>query len=220
MFKLKLFYLQLIICTSVSATTYFVSPSGKDINKGSIQNPFATLQQAASVMKPGDICIVHEGTYREWFKPVNSGTAEKPIVLKAADGEKVILSGMEALSDWQQSGDGIYKAKASWDLGESNFVLIDGKMGFEARFPNKTNDDPLDIEGGTIIPEHESVHEAGEVLPNPVRFISGTQVPVQWTSQDLSDAKVWVLAHRKWSGWTAPVTAYDPEKQLVWFKEL
>ncbi|MFC1763155.1 hypothetical protein ACFL6U_13890, partial [Planctomycetota bacterium] len=75
----------------------------------------------------------------------------------------------------------------------------------------------LTYRGPSALPS--TVKEAGEVLPNPVRFISGTQVPVQWTSQDLSDAKVWVLAHRKWSAWIAPVTGYDPKEQLVWFKE-
>ncbi|HUV92250.1 MAG TPA: right-handed parallel beta-helix repeat-containing protein, partial [Anaerolineales bacterium] len=210
---------QLLLPTDFPSRIYHVSMGGKDSNPGTQASPFRTLKRASEVLHPGDICIVHEGTYRECFKPVNSGTAEKPIVLKAADGEKVILSGLEALSDWQQSGDGIYKAKASWDLGELNFVLIDGKMGFEARFPNKTNDDPLDIEGGTIIEEGVSKLPEGEDLPTPVRFISETSLPVQWTTRDLSEAKVWVLAHRKWSAWTAPVTGYNPKEQLIWFKE-
>ena len=201
-----------------STNTYHISKEGADSNPGTLRSPFLTLAKAAEILEPGDVCIVHTGTYRECFTPQHNGTSEKPIVLIAAEGEKVVISGMEAMNDWEESGNGIFKAQAAWDLGESNFVLIDGKMGFEARFPNKTNDDPLDIEGGTIMEEHVS-GPAGTAYPSPVRFISKTKVPEQWTSQDLSDAKVWVLAHRKWSGWTAPVTGYDPEKQLIWFKE-
>ena len=198
--------------------TYHVSKEGDDSNPGTENSPFLSLAKAAEVLEPGDVCIVHSGTYRECFTPKNNGTSEKPILLIAAEDEKVIITGMEAMTDWVETEKGIFKAQASWDLGESNFVLIDGKIAFEARFPNKTNDDPLDIEGGTIQEEHVS-GPAGTRYPSPVRFISKTKVPGHWTSQDLSDAKVWVLAHRKWSGWTAPVTGYDPEEQLIWFKE-
>ena len=92
-------------------------------------------------------------------------------------------------------------------------------MGFEARFPNKTNNDPLDIEGGTIIEEGVSVRAEGENLPSPVRFKSEVPLPENFTSQNLSVAKLWVLAQRKWSAWTAPVTGYDAKEQLIWFKE-
>ena len=200
-------------------STYHVSKDGSDSNPGTERSPFLTLVKAAEILEPGDVCIVHTGTYRECFTPKNNGTTDKPILLIAAEGEKVIISGMETMKDWEDVGKGIFKAQATWDLGESNFVLIDGKMGFEARFPNKTNDDPLDVEGGTIIEEGVSKLAEGEDLPSPVRFISETSLPVQWTSRDLSEARVWVLAHRKWSAWTAPVTGYDPEEQLIWFKE-
>ncbi|MFY0654045.1 MAG: right-handed parallel beta-helix repeat-containing protein [Cyclobacteriaceae bacterium] len=202
-----------------SSEIYHVSKEGADSNSGSESSPFLTLVKAAEILKPGDVCIVHAGTYRECFTPKSNGTSVKPIVLMAGKGEKVVISGMETLNDWEEDDNGVFKARASWDLGESNFVLIDGQMGFEARFPNKTNDDPFDIEGGAIIEEGVSKIAEGEDLPSPVRFISETKLPVQWATRELSDAKVWVLAHRKWSAWTAPVTGYDPGKQLIWFKE-
>jgi hypothetical protein len=126
---------------------------------------------------------------------------------------------MEAMKDWQQSGKGIFKAQASCDLGESNFALIDKKMGFEARFPNKTNNDSFDIEGGTVIPEGISVKVDGEVHPSPKKFNSEISLPAQWTIQDLSEAKFWVLAFRKWSAWTAPVTGYNAKEQIISFKK-
>ena len=94
--------LQLIICTSVSAMTYYVSPSGKDTNKGSIQNPFATLQQAASVMKPGDVCYLREGRYHEALALENlHGLPGSPIVFTAYEDEQVVLDGSEVIhAEW------------------------------------------------------------------------------------------------------------------------
>ena len=36
------------------AKEYYISPSGEDSNKGTIESPFATIQKAAAVMKPTD----------------------------------------------------------------------------------------------------------------------------------------------------------------------
>ena len=48
--------LQLILCTSVSATTYFVSPMGNNGNKGtSVETPFKVVQYTVDQMKSGNI---------------------------------------------------------------------------------------------------------------------------------------------------------------------
>ena len=120
------------------ANEYHISKDGADSNPGTERSPFLTLANAAGILEPGDICVVHTGTYRECFTPKNNGTADHPIKLIAAEGEKVVISGMEAMKNWEDAGKGIFKAQATWDLEESNFVLIDGNMGFEARFPTSS----------------------------------------------------------------------------------
>jgi parallel beta-helix repeat protein len=54
------------------ATNYYVSPQGKDKNKGiSAIKPFQTLQKAANLVQPGDTVFVMEGLYTN--DPKNTG---------------------------------------------------------------------------------------------------------------------------------------------------
>ena len=47
----------------LSATTYYVAPSGNDKNPGSDLKPFLTLQKAADSTFPGDVVIARDGVY-------------------------------------------------------------------------------------------------------------------------------------------------------------
>jgi len=102
---------------------YHVSPSGNDSYSGSLSNPFKTIEKAISVVNPGCTIVVHEGTYRvSRSSPIEidkSGTDQAPIIVKAADGEKVIIDGFDSsLNDagtvtWQDessSYSGVYSA--------------------------------------------------------------------------------------------------------------
>ena len=48
---------------------YHVAKNGSDLGKGTKEDPFLTINRAASLAQPGDTVIVHEGVYREWVKP-------------------------------------------------------------------------------------------------------------------------------------------------------
>lgn len=47
----------------VSATNYFIAPSGNDEMDGSIDNPFASLRKAQSMVAPGDTVFIRAGRY-------------------------------------------------------------------------------------------------------------------------------------------------------------
>lgn len=84
------------------AFDYHVAKNGSDLGEGTKQNPFLTINQAASVAVAGDSIIVHEGEYREWVKPKNPGLSNtRRITYQAADGEKVVIKGSERIQDWQ-----------------------------------------------------------------------------------------------------------------------
>jgi len=52
---IKAIYLQLILCISASAATYYVSPVGNNSNKGTSENkPFQVEQFAVNQMTAGD----------------------------------------------------------------------------------------------------------------------------------------------------------------------
>jgi uncharacterized repeat protein (TIGR02059 family) len=58
--------LLLFLCTTVGATTYYVSPTGSDSNNGSSSSPWKTLANAcAKATVSGDIIHINAGTYPE-----------------------------------------------------------------------------------------------------------------------------------------------------------
>jgi len=96
----------------LGAAEYVVSVNGSDQNPGTVGMPFRTIQKAADVMQPGDVCIVRAGTYREWVKPPRGGISEmKRIVYKAAPGEEVIIKGSEVVSNWKKQSGNVWMAE-------------------------------------------------------------------------------------------------------------
>src|SRR5450759_2222228 len=94
-FKKKLLILLYIpICLSLSGTTYYVSPDGKDSNSGSIDLPFYTLNKAWAVISAGDIVYMRGGTYVYSVPTVfsnKSGTSGNLIKIWAYPGEKPVI---------------------------------------------------------------------------------------------------------------------------------
>src|SRR4029077_19408585 len=74
---------------------YHVPPGGNDSNNGSsLAMAFRTLGKAISVANAGAKILLHNGTYYEGdISAPRSGTANAPIVIANAAGERPILSG-------------------------------------------------------------------------------------------------------------------------------
>ena len=128
---------------TAGAATLVVSPDGDDQANGSRTTPFRTIGRAAAAMRAGDVCLVRAGVYRETVRPTSSGEAAKPVVFRNWPGERPVIAGGDPVTDWERVNDNIWRASISWDLGRNNQVFIDGTAGQEARWPTKTNDDPL-----------------------------------------------------------------------------
>lgn len=93
------------------AYEYHVAKTGSDWGKGSKDDPFLTINKAASVAMPGDCVIVHEGEYREWVRPRNKGLSDvRRITYKAAEGEKVVIKGSERVQGWMKIEGSVWKA--------------------------------------------------------------------------------------------------------------
>ncbi len=120
---------------------YHVSkaPYARDTNNGTINFPFETIQKAADVAQAGDTVIIHEGTYRETVTPKNDGIATAPIIFRAAEGENVVISAFEEVSDFviYDESKGMYQALIPKSIGpDRNFVLYNGEILREGRHPN------------------------------------------------------------------------------------
>ncbi len=88
-----------------SADTYYVdvrNDGASDKNPGTKERPFKTVARAVKTVKPGDTIILREGIYRESLYPRKSGLPGKPITLKAAEGQRAILSGSDVITGWRK----------------------------------------------------------------------------------------------------------------------
>ena len=170
--------------------TYYVSPSGVDVNPGSLAAPFRTIQRAANAARAGDVVTVRAGVYRETVRPPRSGTAAAPITFQAYPGEQVTVSGADVVGGWSAHGGAVYKARQSWDLGfGNNQVFVDGRMMIEARWPNTTLDvsrpvkatidsatavvDPLTLLGTANVTDAALTHAAGAWNGATIHFVPG-----------------------------------------------
>lgn len=93
-----------------TAAEYHVSVNGSDTAAGTLAAPFRSIQRSADVMQPGDVCIIHAGTYREWIKPPRGGISEaQRITFRAAPGEEVFIKGSERVSAWTKQDGGVWR---------------------------------------------------------------------------------------------------------------
>ncbi|MDP6542736.1 MAG: right-handed parallel beta-helix repeat-containing protein [Phycisphaerae bacterium] len=112
------------------AAEYSVSPRGDDGGPGSAGKPFRSIQAAANVMKPGDVCIIRAGTYRQTVRVKTSR-----IRFSAAPGEKVTIGGTDPIeTKWSVHKGKIYKTPVTGPLAQ---LFVDGEMMVEARWPNQ-----------------------------------------------------------------------------------
>jgi hypothetical protein len=95
---------------SVSGDKVHVSKEGSDDSgNGSESRPYKTIKRAQSSADAGDTILIHAGTYKETIRLKKSGTSDKPITLKAADGPGSVtidVDGKEyaAVPDYEGAG--------------------------------------------------------------------------------------------------------------------
>jgi len=220
-----------LVVASACAAEYFVSPDGDDTADGSTDAPFATIARAISAVEGsgGGTINVQSGDYfmREGLKigAKHSGTAESPLVIRAADGAEVTLVGGKVLTgaraateqevadlisaeartrvvvfDLTDVSDAAFRSpSSSYQIRQGAELFIDGRRMPIARWPN---DDYVTI---------EKVIDAG-------RDESGKTVrPGQFTLEDRRPAKwklergVWLAGYwcHDWSFETLRVETYD-----------
>ncbi len=102
-----LFFFLLTLATrpALLAAEFYVAPNGDDSNSGSIEQPFATVQQAQNAASPGDTVFIRGGTYRMTEEQIarrkgifavitfldKSGEAGRPIAYRAYQNEKPVF---------------------------------------------------------------------------------------------------------------------------------
>lgn len=193
MFRIRLLIIFLAATASpASAATYYVDADAAGPGDGSLTHPFSTLQAAAEKAQAGDICRIRGGIYRETVRPAHSGTAARPIVFEVMGDTPVVVSGCEPVSGWSPVDDGVYKAPVELKLEERNQIFADGRMMFEARWPNTGGVDErflLEFEMAEMEKGTEPTQIVDEALPE----------------LSLAGGSVWVSSHKRWMCWTGEV---------------
>lgn len=106
------FALMAMTMNYVNARTLHVTKGGLDTNAGTLKAPFASISKAASIALATDTVLIHEGVYREWVSPANSGiNHSRRIVYMAAPGENVWIKGSEVVTGWKNDSKGIWKVE-------------------------------------------------------------------------------------------------------------
>ncbi|MEI7730780.1 MAG: right-handed parallel beta-helix repeat-containing protein [Verrucomicrobiota bacterium] len=98
------------LVVTASARELWVQAGAAAGGVGSPAQPFATISAAAKSVLPGDTILVRQGTYAETVTLQGAGTPEKPIALRAAPGERVVLSGFTPIQGWQREAGEVYSA--------------------------------------------------------------------------------------------------------------
>ncbi|MDD6209857.1 MAG: right-handed parallel beta-helix repeat-containing protein [Bacteroidales bacterium] len=85
----------LLASLQLSAREWVVATSGSDVNPGTFDAPFASIQKACALAKAGDTVTLRGGIYNvdEQIRPVNSGKPGAWIVYRSMPGEKAIIDG-------------------------------------------------------------------------------------------------------------------------------
>jgi hypothetical protein len=184
------------------ANEYFVSTTGgSDSFTGDREHPFRTIQKAAGIMMPGDICRIRGGIYREEVKPLRSGADGAPIRFEAYEDEAVWLTGTERVSpaSWRSQTSGVFRADMG-RIGPVSQVFAGWRQMDLARHPNNPNPDLLDPQWGT------ADRAVAANLPG-LSSISDDLLDdgsVNWKGADL-----WLLSGLKWVAFTSKIESHS-----------
>ncbi|MCK5921798.1 MAG: DUF1565 domain-containing protein, partial [Methylococcales bacterium] len=119
---------------SPSLTTYYVATTGNDANPGTLAQPWATVQHAATTAVAGDTVLVRGGSYGERVTIANSGTAGNIITFKNYPDETPILDGTSVTVPGSDNGLFLIDSK--------NYIRIEG---VELRNYTTSNEDRVPV---------------------------------------------------------------------------
>lgn len=138
--------LSFMVSSATAAVEVHVSPSGDDAQKGSAGAPVRTLAAAQArarrhAGKQRVEVIVADGIYYLdaplRFTDADSGTAEHPVVWRAArEGGAVISGGQRLELAWQAGERGIWTAEVPAGKAPIDQLYLNGQRQRMARFPN------------------------------------------------------------------------------------
>jgi len=116
------YFVVLSVCFLEAQNNYYVSPSGNNINNGSVGFPWKTIQFGVNNLQPGDILNVGPGTYNEEVSfPTSGSSANGYITLLGSPGAKI---------------DGTGQGEEGISISSKNYIKV---IGMEVQYFTGTN---------------------------------------------------------------------------------
>ncbi|MCX7047674.1 MAG: right-handed parallel beta-helix repeat-containing protein [Candidatus Sumerlaeota bacterium] len=216
-----------LLCSSFSAAAekdadFFIAPppQGDDRNPGTKEKPFATLMrardavrakkaaQAAQAGKPvvielrGGNYFINEALLLE---PQDSGSAQAPIIWRAAQGEFPVISGGVALRGFQAGADGRWRLRipeveqGKWQFSQ---LFVNGQRRLRPRVPKEgvffIARDPTPKPGDTK-PSHDRLHFNSDDLKAGWRNLEDIEAVI---------FNVWTISRKR-------IQTIEPENHLA-----
>ncbi|WP_430933700.1 right-handed parallel beta-helix repeat-containing protein [Saccharicrinis sp. 156] len=206
--KALLFIFFISVLCSVNAKEYHVDCNSTSKEDGSAANPFKTIAQASEVMKKGDVCYIHAGTYHENISPKNSGAANKPIVYTNFEDDIVIISATEPVSGWKKHDGNIYKASnVTMSLGDGKNVYYNHQKMQIARWPNDSDNNEYSLDAKYIDMTKGTWS---------MSYISNNEIPnIDWTG-----GIIHYLGAHSGCSWERTITNYESNLNRIHFETL
>ncbi len=217
----------LILCTGANAAsghTFFVSPAGDDTAQGTdIDQPFRTLERARDAIRElkqgGDLdapvtVYLRGGHYALTqplvLKPVDSGTADCPVLYRAYENEQPVITGGRKIAGWKKNRDNVWTTDVpAVKAGQWSFrqLYVNGRQYRRARIPNEGFLHVAACPEGT--PKTTNYHKDCQSF----EFKPGDLDPT-WTN--IEDVEV--IVYHFWTDSHLPIQSIDTDKNLVTFK--
>jgi parallel beta-helix repeat protein len=153
-----------------TANDRYVAPGGSDSNKGSISAPWATIQHAADMAKPGFVIHVAPGNYGAVNSQVNgAATARIRFISDVKWGAKLQSNGTSTV--WTNRGD--YVDIMGFDITGDVQVGIENNASFVRTIGNHVHNIPAacNSNGGAGIQDNEFATTDNDIIGNVVHDI-------------------------------------------------
>ena len=235
--KRTLFSLLLLAASGLRTTAadWYVSPGGSDqwtgrvpaADAGRSDGPFATLEKARGAIRAaraaGDsgpqTVHVRDGVYRfaDAFRleAQDSGSAAAPVVWRAFEGEKPVISGAVALEGWTAWKGEIQRAPlgvAAKLKGGVRQLLLGGARQTLARYPNADAQDP--VAGGWAFAEGKAWPMYADIPGEDKRTLEvGAGDWRVWAKP--AQVELSIFPRYNWWNSRARVRSVDPESRKI-----
>lgn len=222
------------------AVSLYVAPDGDDTwsgrhpkrQVGGTEGPFATLERArdearkikaAGPLPKGGITVwLGEGTYylKQTFKlgAEDSGVAEAPMVYRAADGSRPILSGGRPITQFKSDQGQILRANLSpQGLKGAKFrqLFFEGKRLPLARYPNYDAENP--IAGGWAYADGAPIPMYKDIDDESKKSLRYKESDARKWSRP-SDGEVMVFPRYNWWNNIVRIESVDEKARIVTLK--